>query len=346
MRAVWVQMTKKSISTFDSGTHVAFDTPGADHLLEFGTTNVVCASDLLGVGPSRLDVAEHVRARQAWFHSTETDDHLYSTEVRWETPVVLWVTSCLHDRLNLWRTCSWLRDKGISRRDILIIDLPSPPWNPDAAASRMELFECHNSVFYQSKDAIQAHLAAACSWPRERYDWAVRLWKQFVDPDPRLFAQLCPLGAPGFPELGSLWVFFSRFFPRMMSAERSLHLSRYDELLLRALSPRWRTPVKVYTSDMIQQYWEFFGCAAALSMAERLAAWAEHGAQPAVERAPGPRPDRPSLSSVYRLNKRGKQLRVELADLADAPRLPVGGAEVYAPEAPWVLRDDGRLIRL
>jgi hypothetical protein len=105
--------------------------------------------------------------------------------------------------------------------------------------------------------------------------------------------------------------------------------------------------VDVYISDTIQQYREFFFCVGDLGMARRLAAWAEHGARPAVEGAPGPRgPENLMLSSVYRLTKRGKELRVQLPELADAPRLPVGGAEAYAPEAPWVLRYDGRLTRL
>jgi len=197
-----------------------------------------------------------------------------------------------------------------------------------------------------SKDAIEAHLAAARSWPRERYDQAVALWEQFVDPDPRPFAQRCRRGIQGFPELGSIWAFLSRFFPRL-STERSLHLSRYDELLLQALSTRWKTPVKVVVSDTIQDHWDFIFCVGDLTLTHRLAAWAEHNASSAVERAPGPRgPDRPMWSSVYRLTKHGKQLRERLPELADAPRLPVGGAEAYAPEAPWVLRDDGRLARL
>src|SRR5262249_32270941 len=128
---------------------------------------------------------------------------------------------------------------------------------------------------------------------------------------------------------------------------RSLHLSRYDELLLQALSARWKTPVKVYISDTIQQYREFFACVGDVTMTNRLMAWAEHDAGASVERAPRPRgPDYPMLSSVSRLTKRGKPLRARLPDLADAPRLPVGGAEAYAPEAPWVLRHDGRLARL
>jgi hypothetical protein len=50
------------------------------------------------------------------------------------------------------------------------------------------------------------------------------------------------------------------------------------------------------------------------------------------------------LSHVYRLTKHVKRLRTKLSELADALRLPVAGAEAYAPEAPWVLLDDGRLV--
>ena len=338
-------MTKRNLPTLGSGTHVAFDTPGADHLFELGATNLVRVCDSPAVGPNRRDALEHTQMRNMWFHSTETWDHLCSADVRWETPVIVWETPSLRDRLNLWRTCSWLRDKGISRRDILIIDLPPTPPSPDAPP-RTEPFQCDDSVFDHSKDAILAHLARARSWTRERYDQAVALWEQFVDPDPRPFARRCRRGIQGFPELGSVWAFLSRFFPRL-SRERSLHLCRYDELLLQALSARWKTPVKVWVSDTIQDHYDFIFCVGDVTVNNRLMAWAEHDAGAAVERAPGPRgPDRPMLASVYRLTKHGKQLRVALSDLADAPRLPVGGAEAYAPETPWVLRHDGQLARL
>jgi hypothetical protein len=343
-------MTIPIIPTLGSGIHVAFDGPGAERLLELGATNVVLAYDLLGIGPNRRDVLEHTRTRQVWFEDDEPYDddrlydHLYAAEVRWETPVVVWATPSLHDRLNLWRTCSWLHDQGIRRRDALIIDLPPRPRRP-GARPRSEPFDCDDSVFYQSDEALQAHIAPARPWPHERYDQAVKLWEQYVSADPRRFAQRCFRGVPGFPELGPLWSFLSRFFPRM-SAERTLRVSRYDEILLHALSTAWQTPVKVYIGDVIQRCGEFFSCAGDGAMAARLSGWARHGSIPAVESAPVPGDeDLPMRSHVYRLTERGMQLRAGLPELADAPRLPVGGAEAYAPEAPWVLLDDGRLVR-
>ena len=303
--------------------------------------NVAHAYERLAVGPSRRDVVEHVRAREAWFGCADAGDDLYTAEGRWETPVVLWATPCLHDRLSLWKTCGWLRDRGIARRDVLIVDLPPRTRSP-GAPPRAEPFDCGDSVLHQPDEVLRAQLAVARPWSRERYDEAVRLWEQYVSADPRRFARRCARGVPGFLELGPLWVFLSRFFPRL-SADRSLRLGRYDDLLLGALSAEWQTPVKVYVR-LVEEYSGFFSCVGDLTVEHRLAAWADHEASRAVERAPDPR--HPAEESVYRLTERGVQLRGGPSGLADAPRLPVGGAEAYAPEAPWVVLGDGRLVRM
>jgi len=339
-------MTKKTLPTLGAGTHVAFDTSGVDRLRDLGATNLVRACASPAIGPNHRDVVEAARLRQIWRRTAETWDDLYSAEVRWETPVILWVTPSLRQRLELWRTCSGLHHKGISRQGVLIVDLPPDPrgyYEPPIK----EPFQCQDFGLQYPDEVLKAHLAAARPWPREQYDRAVALWDQFVDPDPRPFARRCQRGLGGFPELGGVWAFFSRFFPRL-SADGSLRLSRFDELLLQALSARWKTPVKVYVSDILNANYDFIFCVGELTIPRRLANWAEHDARPAaVERAPGPRgPEYLMHSFIYRLTKHGKRLRERLTDLAEAPRLPVAGTEAYAPEAPWVVREDGRLVRL
>src|SRR5262249_33893072 len=121
---------------------------------------------------------------------------------------------------------------------------------------------------------------------------------------------------------------------------------RYDELLLKRLSYEWSNPVIIFARG--PDAWLDLGfCTGDLFTPLRLEHWASHGPSPAVEGARGPRGPRHLMRApLYRITAHGRQVRVALPDLADAPCLPVGGAESYAPEAPWVLRYDGRLARL
>src|SRR5262249_38457472 len=115
-------MTMTNLPALLSATHVAFDAFTTERLLQLGATNVVRASDCLLIGPSHRDALEHTRARQAWWNSSEEWDRLYSPEVRWEPPVVVWVSASIVERVNLWRTCSWLRHLGIATRDVRILE--------------------------------------------------------------------------------------------------------------------------------------------------------------------------------------------------------------------------------
>src|SRR5688572_11555503 len=113
-------------------THVTFDMPAAERLVQLGATSIVHAHEHLIIGPSRMVPAEHVRTREVWFSSCEACsdiddagekwDQLYSSDLRWSPPVVLWATSSLDDRVNLWRICSYLRSLGIQRSDVLIVE--------------------------------------------------------------------------------------------------------------------------------------------------------------------------------------------------------------------------------
>jgi hypothetical protein len=343
-------MIKAAQPALRSATHVVFDIFTSDRLLQVGATSVVCASDRLSVGPSRRDGPEHARAREAWWNSPETWDHLYSAELRRDPPFVLWASASLNDRLNLWRTCSWLHHLGVAARDVFILELEPAPCSSGPAREPEEPvspFDCSSSVSDHADEVLLERLATARPWPRARYARALRLWDQYGDADPLRFVRSCTRGVQGFPELGPLWALLSRFFPRR-SAGGTLSLSRFDELLLTTLSAEWQTPVKVFAheSQPGEELRQSLYCTGDLFLSRRLDHWANGGSSPAVERAPGPRPAEargPMTSCVYRLTERGILLRAGLPDLADAPRLPVAGTEAYAPEAPWVLLDDGRL---
>ncbi|MGK4000640.1 hypothetical protein [Sorangium sp. So ce1024] len=341
-----------NIIDIGGATHVAFDGLTAERLLEIGATNVVRASDRLLTGPSRRDVLEHARVRRVWWDSDEEWDQLYSPNVQWELPVTLWVSASLHERVNLWRTCSWLRHLGIAHHDVLIIDLEPVPLS--SAADREVLtrpFSCSESVSDHADEVLLDRLSKARPWSVERHDRAIRLWESYVDDNPLPFVESCINGVEGFVELAPLWALLSRFFPRK-AAEGGLRLSRFDEIVFALLSSEWQTALAlaVHKSETRMHLWHVLSCTGDVFLPRRLEHWADHDASAVVERAPGPKPPNagyPMLSEVYRLTERGMRLRENgLDQLTDAPSLPIAGIEAYSPSAPWVLLEDGRLARL
>ncbi|MBK8253204.1 MAG: hypothetical protein IPK82_11130 [Polyangiaceae bacterium] len=334
-----------TVRTMRSATHIAFDPFTPDTLLRLGSTTVVQALDRLVIGPCRPDPAEHARVRLSWWHSTEGWDQLYSPDIRWEPPVVVWVSASIVERVNLWRVCDWLRRIGLAHQDVFVLDFerirprgtPKEPLPP---------FDCTSSVSDHPDEILLERLAAAEPWPSARYDRAVSLWDEYVDPDPSRFIQSCVQGVEGFSELGPLWRFLSSLFP-IKTDEGTLRLSRLDELLFTILSDQWLTPVAVlaHKSEAGVELRQWLSCTGDLFLEDRLAQWARHGSG-AVARAAGQRPDREMVSSVYGLTDVGKRFRDSgLPQLSDAPALPIGGIEAYAPSSPWVLAKGG-LVRL
>jgi hypothetical protein len=216
----------------------------------------------------------------------------------------------------------------------LIVELEARP-RRQGAVQRYEPFDCNENVADYPDDVLTERLARARPLSRAHFSRAVDLWHRFVQANPIGFARRCARYAP------KLWTLLSSFLPRLTPS--SLRLSRFDELLLGALSTEeWKTPVRVFGHDDAE--WRALLCCTGDAwLPGQLDQWTEHGINPAVERAPGPKADRPMLSSVYRLTERGATLRTGLERLDAAPPLPVGGATAYG--APWVLLDDGRLLR-
>lgn len=340
-------MSMTSPPPLPSATHIVFSPPGGDRLSRIGAAKVVRAFDTLVIGPCRRDPAEHARARRAWWHTPKEFDQLYKPKTRWEPPVVVWVSASIAERVNLWRTCSWLRHRGIATRDVFIIELDPTPLS-HVPEEPPPPFDGISSVAHHPDAVLLERLRAARPWPSARYDRAVRLWDQYVDSDPSRFVRSCTRGVKGFSELAPLWTFLSAFFPRRTGGG-ALRLGRFDELLLTVLSDKWMTPVDVYVhrSQAGEELQQWLLATGDLFTDHRLAQWAQHGSG-AVERAPGPRPPgHPMLSSVYRLTDVGRRFRDDgLQQLSDAPPLPIAGIEAYAPSSPWVLAEGGQLIRL
>lgn len=262
--------------------------------------------------------------------------------MHWQPPIVVWLSTSLHERVNLWKTCSSLRQMGIACQDVLILEFdPVPPSGPPEEP--LPPFDCTASVADHPDKVLLERLDKACPWPCERYDSAVRLWDMYTDANPLPFVQSCADGIDGFPELAPLWMLLSRFFPTR-TPEGALHVSRFDELLLFILSEEWQTAVDVFVhkSQLGVELRQLGSCTGDLFIPQRLDDWVGVGA---AERGLGPKsPDHPMLGSAYRITEKGIRLRDKgLEALADAPTLPIGGTEAYG--APWVLLEDGRLVR-
>lgn len=338
-------MTPTSVPVLQTATHVAFDAATADRLLQIGATNVVRASDRLIIGPNRRDPEEHARVRLAWWRSSQMWDQLYSLDVHWNPPVVLWVSASIHEKVNLWRTCSWLRHLGLAHSDVLILEFGSGTWSSRPRRPEPS-FECITSVAEHSNESLSERLNQARPWPRARYDRAIDLWDRYVDVNPLRFARTCTRGLKGFPELAPLWTFLSNFFPRR-SAEGALRLSRFDELLLTVLSMEWATPASlfVHRSQTGEALRQLLYCTGDWFLPRRLDQWVAHDQSAVVERSAGSMPSSPMNAFVYRITERGMRLRAgEVGQLSEAPSLTVAGTDAYTPSAPWVLLEDGRLI--
>jgi hypothetical protein len=240
---------------------------------------------------------------------------------------------------------------GVACSDVVIVEFesvygtragaPEPPIVPR--------FNCSASVADHLDKVLLDRLDKARPWPVERYDRAVRLWESYAEEDPLPFIESCIAGVEGFPELAALWGFLSCFFPTK-TTEGTLRLSRLDELILTVLSVEaGQTAVSVFChkSQSGLDLRELLSCTGDLFLEDRLTQWAKHDSGAFVERAPGPMPDVPMKSFVYRLTQGGMRLRDKgLDQLTDAPSLPIAGTEAYSASAPWVLLEDGRLARL
>lgn len=339
-------MTTHSVRSMQTATHIAFDPFMPDTLVRIGAGKVVQALDRLVIGPCRRDPAEHARARLSWWRSTGELDQLYSPENEWDQPIVVWVSASIVERVNLWRTCAWLRRLGFASHDVFVLDFDRIP-GAGTPKEPPPPFDCTSSVSDHPDEILLSRLAAAEPWPSPRYDRAVTLWDEYVDADPTSFVESCLQGVPGFPEMGPLSTFRASLFPRRTD-EGTLRLSRLDELLFTILSDAWLTPVATFAHESAAgvELRQWLSCTGDLFLEERLSQWARHGLG-AVERAVGPKPDVEMLPSVYRLSDTGRRLRDDgLRQLSDAPSLPVGGIDAYAPTSPWVLTEGGHFIRL
>ena len=226
----------------------------------------------------------------------------------------MWVSASLHERVNLWRTCSWLRHLGFAHHDIFVLDFEPVP--PSRAASRELLarpFTCSESVSNHADEVLLDRLGKARPWSGERVRSRRLPLGQLRRREPlvvrrraaglasKAFRSLLPCGrsSPASFQEG----------PRREPCAESIRRNRSL-----CLSTEWQTPagVAAQKSETLVDMWHLLFCTGDLFLPRRLEHWANHDSSAAVERAPGPKPPNagyPMLSEVYRLTERGMRLR-------------------------------------
>lgn len=329
-----------------SAVHVAFDSAVPEVLSEVGALHVVRVSDSLLMGPCRADHQENRRARLAWDSTWNQFDQLCEPGIDWQRPIVLWVAESMSQRVSLWRVCNWLSQLGVPASAVYLLSFEAaPPRRPTAKARPP--FDCTASVAHHPEEVLLERLARASAIPRTSYEQAARLWEEYAAPDPRPFVEHCLVGLEGWPELGPLWSFLSSFFPRR-HADGVLRVSRYDDLLLLALSEEPQTPVQIFlhNSPTVEEWQYLLSGTGDIALAQRLDQWARHGDPPAVKKAAGPKADNPMLSNVFQISDVGQRVRAAgMAALTEAPPWPIAGVEAYSAAAWWVIESSATAAR-
>jgi hypothetical protein len=286
--------------------------------------DLLCAHDLLTVGPCDADPERHLELRRAfrsgpddWMRPLAPEE--LRAAVASDRPIGGWATTTYDDVVWLWWALDTLGRLGAERQRIVL--------------SRPRPADPHANVGGSTPDEGQAALTAATGVSDEQLHDAAELWRRFASPSPLAFDEGRRRGSAAFPELTASAELHGAWFPRLTGGR--LHLSELDELLLARLEDTWRT-----TSNLIcemparQRLLSPFG---SLFSITRLRAWADRGAIAREPRAD----ENPFTQDVFRRTDRTRALLEHgIKDVAEAPSIHVGGCLVNDPESPWVRVDD------
>lgn len=335
-------------SLLRSASHVTFESVTAEQLSGIGAITVLSALDNGLIGPCRPDPEEHRRARLAyWGRADDEGEEVRPSEIAaLQTPVVVWASRSLRQRVNLWRLCNWLRRAGIAAGDVHVLSFERvAPMRPRTRP--LPPFDCSPSVSHYADEVLIERLNASSPVSKDHFDRAATLWELYTGEDPTPFVNVCLQGEDGFPEVGPVWKLLGSFFPRR-TADNGVRLSRLDELLLHVLTGDLQTPAAVYNtrSSVAEELSCLLSCTGDLYVERRLAEWSRHGPLIAVEREDRPNPGHPMQSSAYRITEHGLHLCANgVNSLSNAPPLFVGGTSAYTTPPGWLLQEDGRLTR-
>jgi hypothetical protein len=294
---------------------------------------LVVADDNLVVGPSRVDAERHGVVRSRYWGSAPSRD---VDKVLVHSPanaVVVALPGTLNGLLTLCRICSAALEKG---REVYVLDL-----DQEASASAPEGSDPSREVPLDMR-RLARRLPPAVRWSSLETALAAAVWRLWCRRSPVAFSRFCASASVLHLQLANLVRYHAGFFPRV--TDRSLSLSRVDELILRQLSHEWLTPAALYARAIgsAPQLGSWMSHTGDLYLAARLLAWSQHTQGSIVERRKESLPSGSEmLAWSFRWREGGEAILNTLPDVRTAPPVAIGGAVAYDPKRPWVCRFEG-----
>ncbi|TKD03086.1 hypothetical protein [Polyangium fumosum] len=246
-----------------------------------------------------------------------------------DEPVVLWTSLTWNDRVALWALCFYR--------------LQCRPMQPDLSLIVVGEYEERHArlsfgIVYVTLEPAMARNAwgtARLLSLREVQEKA-RLWKKLTASSPILSGK--PLRETRENKvLLDLGVYQAGLFPKRTA--RGLSLSTFDTLLLGCVNQTPSSPARILgrENETGQELWRWVSVTGDITIFNRLAQWAEHGA---LHAKPWTAPNG-WQTALYTLSAAGRALlRDGLSSLDQAPPFPIWGVTAYDPKDPWVVVEE------
>lgn len=249
-----------------------------------------------------------------------------------DRPIVVWSAPNMSDRLSLWWAFDAIDHLGLDRRRVWL-GQPHADHEENDDSLLLGLGTHHPTAFlsgFATLQPLSARLLRAGSL----------LWRRFAGPSPALFEEACLKRQEIYPEIPKFLHYYARLFPSLTRGRtRRMQVSFLDQFILNGLSTAdWRLPIDVLHGNKQQFLFLMNFLPGDLWLPSRLLDWAEHEREDPLVLG---RDERTGVSSFtrrsYLLTARGETVRRRgMASITDAPRLHIGGCEVYDPRRPWV----------
>jgi hypothetical protein len=317
--------------SFEEAVHLVSSDSAAGCVKQAGAkrARIRYTNDRLTSGPCDVDPERHLELRRAWdadgwrrpFGLQEL-----RAAIAGDAPVVLWGTRAFADLVWIWWALDGLGRLGIEEQRLFL--------------ARPRLSDPLDRVGGATPSQAQDALAAARPVPEGELREGAELWRYYASPSPLAFDEARRRGSSAFPELTSSAELHGAWFPRLRDAR--LHLSNLDEVLLSCVDGSWQRPLDLLKRDQ-ERLAPLALAFDAFFSAERLRAWAAHGALERMAHAD----DGPFEQDSFRVTDRARLLLDHgLEEVGDAPTLHAGGCLVNDPAAPWIRIDDDSGWRL